>query len=262
MLQKRWQHWRDVINGQQDMEAFAALVTIQSWLRVPIAKRIRSMHRVQYAATQLQSLWRGFHCRKMLTRRQRHRMYTHASRVIQRGFRAHVWRCEFQKFIREHRAACTITQSIKRYCLQRRLLRAWYHRLATFHATIVIQGWVRYQIAKLHRARARAKMHGSAVQMMQHFFKRAHFLLVFDRRVQRLLQQKTAAAMKLQAAYRAKLARSRFHALKDQLEERKRQEILRIMWENAYATTIQTWWRKVKKHRQLERKNLESSEIS
>lgn len=244
MALKRWHCWLDLRTEQQEAERLAALVTIQSWMRTLLAKRVRSSYREQHAATQLQSFWRGFYCRKMHKRRARCRLYTQASQAIQRCFRAHVCRCGLRAFMHRHNAACIITRSVRRYCIRRRLERDWCHRLARFHAAIVLQVWLRYQVARIRRTRARKRMHGSAARILQHFFKRAHFVLVFDKRVQCLLQQKTNAAMKLQSAYRARIARARFHELKDRLEEQKRQEILRCMWENAYATSIQTWWRK------------------
>lgn len=244
MVVTRWQCWLALVAEQREMERLAALTTIQSLVRVLIAKRVRSGYRVQHAATLLQACWRGFTCRKMLRRKHRYHQYTVASASIQHCFRAHVFRREFREFLVANRAARVITRTLQRYCAKRRFTRAWLHRLARFHAAIAIQLWFKARMARIRRARARKKKHGSAALIMQHFFKRARFLLLFDRRVHLLLQRKTQATQKLQAAYRAKLARARFHALKDELEAQKREEVLRSMWENAYATSIQRCWRK------------------
>lgn len=246
MVATRYQCWLALVAEQHEMEQLAALVTIQSLARVLIAKRVRSGYRVRHAATLLQACWRGFFCRKMLNRRHRYHQYTLASVSIQKCYRAHIFRREVHEFLVANRAARVITRTLRRYCAKRRLTRAWLHRLARFHAAIAIQLWLKFRMARIRRARARKKMHGSAALMMQHFFKRARFLLLFDRRVHLLIQRKMLAAQKLQAAYRAKLARARFHALKDELEAQRREEVLRSMWENAYATAIQRCWRKKK----------------
>ncbi|TYZ66223.1 hypothetical protein PybrP1_002108 [[Pythium] brassicae (nom. inval.)] len=243
---------RNAVEGveQQDAERLAALACLQSWTRVLVAKRVRSEYRVQHAATCLQALWRGFCCRKMLCRRDRYLRYTRASRSVQRAFRSHVFRRAFRTFLAANRAARAVTQCVRRYGARRRLQRAWLKRLARFHAAIAIQRWLRVRMRQIRRARARTKMVGSAASVMQRFFKRARFLLVFDKRVQLLLQRKTRAAQTLQSAYRARAARMKFHALKDALDARKRDEVLRVMWANAYATSIQTWWRKTRTRRQ------------
>lgn len=246
MAVTRWQCWLALVAEQREMERLAALVTIQSLARVLIAKRMRSRYRVQHAATLLQACWQGFICRKMLRRKHRYHQYTVASASIQRCFRAHVFWREFREFLVANRAARVIMRTLRHYCAKRRLMRVWLHRLARFHAAIAIQLWFKARMARIRCARARKKKHGSAALIIQHFFKRSRFLLLFDRRVHLLLQRKTQAAQKLQAAYRAKLARARFHALKDELEAQKREEVLRSMWENTYATSIQRCWRKKK----------------
>lgn len=249
MIIKRWQSWKMVVAQERETERLAALVTIQTLGRVLIAKRVRAEYRVQYAATQLQAAWRGFYCRKMFRRRAQYWRYTHATCAIQRCFRAHMFRCAFQRLLQLHRAARIVTRTMRRYCAKRKLERAWLRRLARFHAAIAIQIWLRYCIARIRRARARATMVGSAAAVMQRFFKRTRFLLLFDKRVHVLLQKKTWAAQTLQTAYRAKLARVKFHALRDALDAQRRDAALRAMWANAYATSIQTWWRRVWRER-------------
>lgn len=247
MVVVKWQSWQAFVAEQHEMEKLAALVTIQSLARVAIAKRTRSGFLVNHSATLLQACWRGFFCRKMLKRSRRYHQYALASIAIQHCYRAHVFRREFHEFLVTNRVARIITRAVRRYCARRKLTRAWLHRLARFHAAIAIQLWFKVHAARLRHTRARTKLRGSAASVMQQFFKRATFLLLFDRRVQVLLRKKTQAAQRLQAAYRAKLARVKFHALKDRLEAQKRDELLRSMWENAYATAIQRCWRKKKK---------------
>lgn len=250
MLQTQWHRWRVLVAEQQDTESLAALACLQSWTRVLVAKRVRSEYRVQSAATCVQAVWRGFHCRKMLCRRDRYLRYTHASRSVQRAYRTHVFRRAFRRFLVVSRAARRVTQCVQQYGARRRLEHAWLKRLARFHAAITIQRWLCERMRHIRRARVKKEMVGSAASVMQRFFKRVRFLLVFGQRVQLLLQRKTRAAQTLQSAYRARAARIKFHALKDALDAQKRDELLRFMWANAYATSIQTWWRKTRTLRQ------------
>ncbi|KAG6609657.1 uncharacterized protein IUM83_00019 [Phytophthora cinnamomi] len=78
------------------------------------------------------------------------------------------------------------------------------------------------------------------------FLRYTQFMRRFGLRVETVSKQRTAAAVLLQNAYRAKQARARFYELKVRLEDQRRQEILTHMWNNAYATTIQKWWRKLR----------------
>lgn len=250
MLQTRWRCWRALVAEQRSSESLAALVCLQSWARVIVAKRVRAEFRVQCSATRVQAVWRGFFCRKMLRRQDRYHRYSRASGSIQRAFRSHIFRRELRVWLVTNRAARVVTRCVRHYCVKQRLERVWLKRLARFHAAIAIQLWFRVRMRCIRRTRMRKKMLGSAMSVLQRFFKRARFLLLFGRRVHVLLQKKTRAAQTLQTAYRAKVARAKFHALKDTLEAQKRDEMLRAMWENAYATSIQAWWRKSRCARQ------------
>lgn len=139
------------------------------------------------------------------------------------------------------RAARVITRSVRAYVKKRRDFRARCHRLASYHAAIAIQIWGRRQRARIQRKRTRHQQIEAAARVLAKFFRWARFMRRFGSRVRRLLEARTRGAVKLQTAYRVKRARARFYELQDRLEEQRRLEILRVMWENAYASTIQTW---------------------
>lgn len=248
MALNSWKQWSDDIGNQQHSENIAAVVTVQAWMRQSLARRRVAGYHLYRSMSMIQALWRGFYCRKILTRAQRYRLFNSAASVIQHSHRAYICRCSFVIKLRCHRAALMITRNLRRYCAKRCLFRAWCHRVARFHSAAAIQVWMRSTVARIRRDRARRAKHGSAARILQRFFRYTKFLLLFDGRVQRLILKKTAAAVMLQKAYRAKIARARFYALKDQLEEQVRERVLREMWNNFYASNIQRWWRKNKRH--------------
>jgi hypothetical protein len=233
------------------MERLASTVALQSWMRCRLAKRRAKTYHLERAASVLQAAWRGYHCRKMLRRRRRFAAYSASASVVQRSFRAHYKRCQFAIHWRRHKASRCIARSLRRYCARRRLFASWCARVARFHSAAVLQLWTRKSLAHMRTARAlEAKKMASALTL-QRFFRYVRFLLIFSSRVRRVAEQRHAAAVKLQNAYRSKIARARFYALKDQLEAKRRTEILEMMWDNAYATTIQRSWRKMRLQRKM-----------
>lgn len=243
MTLNSWKQWSEDVANQQYSENTAAVVTVQAWMRQSLARRRVAGYHVFRSASMIQTLWRGFYCRKMLTRARRYQLFNSAASAIQLRYRAFLCRCLFVIKLRCHRAALMITRNLRRYCAKRRMFRAWCRRVARFHSAAAIQVWMRSTLARIRRDIARRAKHGSAACILQRFFRYTRFLLLFDGRVQRLILKKTAAAVMLQKAYRAKIARARFYALKDQLEEQVRERVLREMWNNFYASNIQRWWR-------------------
>ncbi|KAJ0402321.1 hypothetical protein P43SY_008562 [Pythium insidiosum] len=228
---------------QQDHELFGAIVTIQSWMRSQLMRsRLATMH-IELAATKIAAAWRGFHCRKLQRRRRRFHAYVAAAGIVQRAFRTYRNRVEFAIHWGRHKASLRITRNLRRYCWRRRMFRSWCQRVARFHSAAVIQVWMRRRLRHIRFKRAYHETRTTAALALQKFFRFVHFMRVFGSRVQRLVARRHHAALQLQNAYRAKVARARFHALKDQLEEQLRRETLRLMWDNAYATSIQRWWR-------------------
>lgn len=243
MALNSWKKWLKETAYQQYSEKTAAVATVQAWMRQRLARHRVAGYQVFRSATIVQALWRGFYCRRMLTRARRFRLFNSAARMIQHNYRAYICRCSFAIMLRCHRAALMITQNLRRYSAKRRMFRSWCHRVARFHSAVMIQVWMQSTVARIRRGRARRAKYGSAALILQRFFRYTRFLLLFDGRIQRLIAKKMAAAVKLQKAYRAKIARARFYALKDQLEEQVRQRVLRDMWNNYYASSIQQWWR-------------------
>lgn len=244
LVSRSWMRWKADTSEQRALEEFAALVSLQSWRRQAIGKRKAASHVGQRAAFTIQARWRGFYARKMLARRRRFAKYSVAAAQLQRCYRAFRFRQQITSFVREMRAARVVTRSVRSYVKKRRDFRAWCHRLARYHAAIAIQMWGRRQRVRIQRKRTRRQQVDVAVRVLVKFFRWAKFMQRFGLRVRRLLEARTRAATKLQTAYRAKRARARFYLLQDSLEEQRRLEILRGMWENAYASTIQTWWRR------------------
>lgn len=242
-LLNKWARWKHSLKIQRKLGRLAGIVTIQSWMRSCLAKKRALTYHIQRAATTIQAAWHGHVCRKLLTRRRRFVAYRDATLSIERAYRAYWSHRQFAIHMKLHRASCTITRSIRRYCVWRRLFRSWCERVARFHSAAALQLWLRKTLARIQFERGYRAQREAAARTLQQFFRYVRFVLHFSGRVQRQLAKKHAAAVRLQNAYRAKLARARFYALKDQLEAQRRQQILTLMWNNAYATTIQRCWR-------------------
>jgi hypothetical protein len=231
---------------QREEEADAAAISIQSWVRGVTGKRAAAVHHLHQAATSIQAGWRSFHCRKMFKRKKRFVAYTVAAHRVQQFYHSYLFRVRFAVWMQQQRAARVITRTVARYVEKKRDFQAWCHRLARYHAAITVQLWMRRTIARVRSKLAKRKKLANARRILFNFLRRSRFLRCFGMRVDRALKRKTAAAVLLQNAYRAKQARARFYELKVRLEDHRRQEILKLMWDNAYATTIQRWWRKHK----------------
>jgi hypothetical protein len=240
LVSQSWTRWKSDASEQRALEEFAALVSIQSWRRQLVGKRKTASHVIQRAAIMIQARWRGFYARKMIARRCRFTKYSGAAVQLQQGYRAFRFRQQLASFVHEMRAARVVTRSVRAHVKKRRDFHAWCHRLARYQAAI----WDRRQRARVQRKRTRHQQTDAAVRVLTMFFRRAKFMRRFGSRVQRLLEVRTRTAIKLQTAYRAKRARARFYSLQNSLEEQRRLEILRMVWESAYSSTIQTWWRR------------------
>ncbi|GLD99391.1 hypothetical protein PINS_up008110 [Pythium insidiosum] len=242
-LRSLWAKWCRLQREERDHELFAAVVTLQSWMRCQLMRRRLATMHLERAATEIAAAWRGFFCRKLQRRRRRFHAYVTAAEIVQRAFRTYVNRVQFAIHWGRHKASIRITRNLRRYCWRRRMFRSWCHRVARFHSAAVIQIWMRRRLRHIRFKRAYHHSRSLAAVALQRFFRFVYFVRVFGARVQRLVERRQRAATRLQQAYRAKMARARFHALKDQLEEQLRRETLQRMWDNAYATSIQRWWR-------------------
>lgn len=262
MVTRSWSQWTACIAEERAVEQFAAATTIQSWRRGVLGRRTAAAHTIALAATTIQAHWRGFYCRKMLTRMRRYAQFSLACLQIQRCFRRHVFRVQFAEFVRAMQAARVVTRCVRRYAHKRSELRAWSRRLARYHAAISIQMWSRRIMKQVESDRIRRERSGAAIVVLIKFFRWSRFMHCFGMRVHRLFDNKTQAAVKLQTAYRAKRTRERFYAMKDRLEEQKRLEVLRDMWDNAYASTIQAWWRRRRAIRARNQASVETNEGS
>ncbi|KAE9231953.1 hypothetical protein PF005_g2900 [Phytophthora fragariae] len=244
-----WAKWMASTSHQLEYEAIAAAVSIQSWLRGVKGKRIASVHHLHQAATLIQARWRGFLSRKRFKRRKRFLAYNRAARQVQRYYHSYISRVRCDIWLRQQRAARMITRAFVRYLEKKRDLIAWCHHLARYHAAISIQIWMRRTRRRIVRAKAKRDTMAQASHVLFNFFRYTQFMRRFGARVETLAKRQRAAAVLLQNAYRAKQARARFYELKVRVEDQRRQEILTHMWNNAYATTIQKWWRKLLRRR-------------
>ncbi|DBA00017.1 TPA: hypothetical protein N0F65_002020 [Lagenidium giganteum] len=243
MVFRRWHTWKHALLTEQAHEQLAACVTIQSWMRFVLVRLRARMFRINRGLAYFQARWRGFYSRRMLVRERRFHRYVAAVRCVERAYQAYTARCRFVFHFERLKASMIITRRVRGYCKRLRMFRAWLHKLARFHAAVVIQLWYRRTMRRIWRRRAVRDRIVHSAHVVFRFFRYAYFCVVFLRRVESALQHKAAAATTLQRVYRAKRARERFHALKDALEAQKRAQVLRMMWDNAYAMRIQQAWR-------------------
>ncbi|KAG7387521.1 hypothetical protein PHYPSEUDO_014043 [Phytophthora pseudosyringae] len=242
-----WGRWMAATACQRENEAIAAALAIQSWIRGMRGKRAAAVHYLHHAATLIQADWRGFHSRRMLKRKKRFIEYNVAAHRVQCFYHSYLFRMRCAVWIEQQQAARVITRAFVRYSEKKRDCLAWCHHLARYHAAISIQLWMRRTRRRIAQTTAKHKRQASARRVIFNFFRYSRFMRCFGLRVEIASKRKTAAAVLLQNAYRAKQARARFYELKVRMEDQRRQEILTLMWNNAYATTIQTWWRKRKR---------------
>lgn len=244
-----WSRWMTISKQEHEDEIFVAAVMIQSWLRGVRGRQAAAVHNLHQAAILIQANWRGFHSRRMVRRRRRFLQYSAAAHRVQRYYHSYIFRVRCAVFLKYQRAARRITRAIRQYIEKKRDFAAWLHHLARYHAAIAIQLWLKRTTKRIRRERARRAKLANAQRVLFDFFRRLKFLRCFGLRLDRVVKRKHAAAVLLQNAYRAKRARARFYELKVRLEDQRRQEILRFMWHNAYAATIQKWWRKRRQRR-------------
>lgn len=242
-----WGRWTTSTARQRKDEAIAAAVAIQSWIRGVRGKRTAAVHHLHHAATLIQAGWRGFHSRRMFKRKKRFLAYNVAAHQVQRVYGSYLFRLRCAVWMKQQRASRVITRAIVRYIEKKGDVLAWRHHLTRYHAAISIQTWMRRTRARIAAAKAKRDKLAKAKRVLFNFFRYTRFISCIGMRVENAVQRKTNAAVLLQNAYRAKQARARFYELKGRLEDQRRQEILTLMWNNAYATTIQKWWRKKQK---------------
>ncbi|KAL3671795.1 hypothetical protein V7S43_003704 [Phytophthora oleae] len=253
-----WGRWMSGVVCQRESEAIAATVAIQSWIRGVKGKQAAAVHHLHQAATLIQARWRGCQARRLSKRKKRFIAYNEAAHRVQGFYHSYIFRVRCAVWMKQQRAARVVTRTFVRYVERKRDFLAWSHHLARYHAAISIQLWIRRTRRRVAKAKAKSDRQANARRVLFKFFRYARFLRCFGLRVESTVKTKTAAAVLLQNAYRAKRARTQFYELKVHLEGQRRQEILTLMWNNAYATTIQTWWRK-RKH--LARRRLLSSSV-
>ncbi|KAF4032678.1 hypothetical protein GN244_ATG15403 [Phytophthora infestans] len=182
----------------------------------------------------------------MAKRKKRFIAYNKAALRVRRFYHSYLFRVRCAVWMTQQRAARVITRTLVRYIEKKRDYLTWIHHVARYRAAVSIQIWIRRRRKRIVHAKARHARLAKARRVLLKFFRYTRFIRNFGLRVESASKRKTAAAVVLQNAYRAKQARARFYELKVRLEDQRRQEILAQMWNNAYATTIQKWWRKRK----------------
>ncbi|KAG3117278.1 hypothetical protein PI125_g3889 [Phytophthora idaei] len=241
-----WCRWMVNVACQREDETIAATVAIQSWIRGVRGKHTAAIHHLHQAATLIQAQWRGIHSRRMFKRKKRFIAYNVAAHRVQRFYHSYLFRVRCTVWMKQQRAARVVTRACVRYIEKKLDYLAWCHHVARYRAAVSIQIWMRRKRKRIALAKAKHDRLANARRVLFNFFRYTRFIRSFGLRVESGLKRKTAAAVLLQNAYRAKQARARFYELKVHLEDQRRQEILTLMWNNAYATTIQKWWRKRK----------------
>ncbi len=171
------------------------------------------------------------------------------SRQVQRCVRAYRFRCRECHFRVTQQAARKITRLFRRAAIFASMIGLLQLRRRRYHAAICLQCWSRRNAAAAIVIKLRAAKRERAAQTLQTKWKwNVHLACVLHRRSMHRRHMRHQAAIVLQQAVRSKAARKRLWALQDAMAAHRRKEVLRKMWENASAVTLQQWWKRLRSY--------------
>ncbi|OQS04719.1 hypothetical protein THRCLA_03061 [Thraustotheca clavata] len=237
------QKWQTATSGLREVELLAAQITLQAWFRSLNIQRQVEHFRKQKSAHAIQITWKHWVKSRYVKRELGYLKYKAATSRIERFYICYRF-CYRDKVSRiENRSARLITRSIRQVAAKRTTSGYRLERRKRNHAAIKIQRWFRQQVAEYALQIQQTLLRHYSARVLQRLMKWAALTFVIRRRVanRRVLQHK--AAVKLQQAYRSKLARAKLWQLRDEIEAYCRCKLLQEMWQRASATSIQQWWR-------------------
>ncbi|KAL4423889.1 hypothetical protein ABPG75_001190 [Micractinium tetrahymenae] len=270
-VQTAWRRWH---TQRQYQQLRAAAVAVQAAWRARQARLLLQQHK---AALRIQASWRGYALRKELDAQQA------AAVCIQAAWRSFAAR---RAFLKQRLAAVVVQAAVRRAAARRRFLLSkqaavriqavWRgfavrHLLHRNHAATAIQSHVRGFLARrrLQQQHAAATTIQRAVRAFQ-ARKRAAAVAALKQQMAemaRLMQQyaaRTAAALRIQAAYRGHQGRKEYRRLLAEQQERLRlqrereaaalavlapwaQTFMDRLWflrARRAAPVLQAWWRR------------------
>jgi hypothetical protein len=233
-----------LLKEQRLLEQEAAIICIQSVWRSKNTRKKHFLSQLNLKIAKFQAIWKSFQTRRFLRRQKRYQKILFVTIQIQIQWRFRQRHRFFVYQFQLNRASKIITKSIRQYVSKCQMLKQAMVHLTRSHAATLIQMWMRrcFVSKRCHQRLCIRQI--KAQRILRRFFCRIQLFKLFEKRFLMMLKKKTEKAIKIQALYRIRKAKIRFNLLKDQLEAHKKQEMIRLLWQNTYATRIQTWWKR------------------